>query len=564
MSVSSWYVRIVSIFFERFKIRTLVFMGMAFFISLMLFATLFALYQLGRTTDDLSKAAGQAADIRTVVKEVEQDSKLASSSASKLSEDMNNTLIKMLKTNVSDMGMIQSAFEKMVKNLNTLIESGEEDPTMLMLEIEDIYEQLRKESLPRVRSIVGEFEKAAVEGQRQAKVAIELQSFAETFKEKSVKAAEASEVIEQDSALSVGRAEDNMRLLLIIIVVSVIFVFITSFNTYLVINRPISLMRERIKDIAEGEGDLTKRLNEDANNELGELSHWFNVFMDKLQGLVGNVKDSTAKMGDATSQMLEMTKESSSGVLHQKTKTEDIVHAIQNLSVTVDSVAESAAEAEQATESAEKESVKGGKDLRMTISSITSLAEEIDTAASIINGFQKDSEDIGGVLDVIKGIAEQTNLLALNAAIEAARAGEQGRGFAVVADEVRTLATRTQESTQEIQAIITRLQSGAEQAVDAMNSGRTRGHETAEQAKQAGVSLESITRAVDLISEINSKIAGATDDQRQVASDVNEGITTISQVSEQTATRAEQTEQQGLVVSQLAQELQASVKQFKV
>ena len=564
MSVSSWYVGIVSIFFERFKIRTLVFMGMSFFISLMLFATLFALYQLGRTTDDLSKAAGQAADIRTVVEEVEHDSKLASSSASKLSEDMNNTLIKMLKTNVSDMGMIQSAFEKMVKNLNALIESGEEDPTMLMLEIEDIYEQLRKESLPRVRSIVGEFEKAAVEGERQAKVAVELQSFAETFKEKSVKAAGASEVIEQDSALSVERAEEDMRLLLIIIVISVVFVFITSFNTYLVINRPISLMRERIKDIAEGEGDLTKRLNEDANNELGELSHWFNVFMDKLQGLVGNVKDSTAKMGDATSQMLEMTKESSSGVLHQKTKTEDIVHAIQNLSVTVDSVAESAAEAEQATGSAEKESVKGSKDLRMTISSITSLADEIDTAASIINGFKKDSEDIGGVLDVIKGIAEQTNLLALNAAIEAARAGEQGRGFAVVADEVRTLATRTQESTQEIQAIISRLQSGAEQAVDAMNSGRTRGHETAEQAKQAGVSLESITSAVDLISEINSKIAAATDDQRQVASDVNEGITTISQVSEQTAARAEQTEQQGLVVSQLAQELQASVKQFKV
>ncbi|MCU7946371.1 MAG: methyl-accepting chemotaxis protein [Candidatus Thiodiazotropha sp. (ex Cardiolucina cf. quadrata)] len=564
MSVSSWYVATVSLFFERFKIRTLVFMGMAFFIALMLFTTLFALYQLGHTMDDLSKAAGQAADIRTVVKEVEQGSKLASSSASKLSEEMNQKLVKMLQTNVSDMGMIQSAFEKMVKNLNTLIESEEEDPTTLMLEIEDIYEQLRKESLPRVRSIVSEFEKAAVEGEREAKVTKELQSFAETFKEKSVKAAGASAVIEQDSALSVQRAEESMQLLLIIIVVSVIFVFITSFNTYLVINRPISLMRERIKDIAEGEGDLTKRLNEDASNEFGELSHWFNVFMDKLQSLVGNVKDSTGKMTNAASQMLEMTQQSSSGVLHQKTKTEEIVHAMQNLSVTVDGVADSAAEADQATESAEKESVKGSEDLRKTISSITSLAEEIDTAASIINGFQKDSEDIGGVLDVIKGIAEQTNLLALNAAIEAARAGEQGRGFAVVADEVRTLATRTQESTQEIQAIITRLQSGAEQAVNAMNTGRTRGHETAEQAKQAGVSLESITQAVDEISAINSKITDATGDQRKVASDVNEGINTISQVSEQTATRAEQTSQQGKVVSQLAHELHDSVKQFKV
>ncbi|MCU7936194.1 MAG: methyl-accepting chemotaxis protein [Candidatus Thiodiazotropha sp. (ex Dulcina madagascariensis)] len=564
MSVSSWYAATISLFFERFKIRTLLFLGMAFFIALMLFATLFALYQLGRTMDDLSKAAGQAAGIRVVVEEVEGGSKIASSSASKLSQDMNQTLVKMLRTNVSDMGLIRSAFEKMVKNLNTLIESGEEDSTMLMLEIEDIYEQLRRESLPRVRSIVSEFEKAAVEGDRQAKVAKELQSFAETFKEQSVKAAGASAVIEQDSALSMRRAEENMRLLMIIIAASVVFVFITSFNTYLVINRPILLMRERIKDIAEGEGDLTKRLNENANNELGELSHWFNVFMDKLQALVGNVKDSTGKMADAASQMLEMTEESSSGVLHQKSKTEEIVHAMQNLSVTVDGVAESAAEADQATGSAEKESVKGSEDLRKTIGSITSLADEIDTAANIINGFQKDSEDIGGVLDVIKGIAEQTNLLALNAAIEAARAGEQGRGFAVVADEVRTLATRTQESTQEIQAIIIRLQSGAEKAVDAMNSGRTRGHETAQQAQQAGVSLESITHAIDVISAINSKIASTTDDQRQVASDVNEGINTISQVSEQTAARAEQTSQQGHAVSQLAQELQASVKQFKV
>ena len=564
MSASNWYVELVSLFFDRFKIRTLVFMGMVFFIALMLFASLFALYQLGRTMGDLSMAAEQSAEIRHVVEQVEEDSLKASLVASKLSEDMNQTLVRMLRTNVADMGLIQAAFEKMVQNLNNLIESGEEDPTMLMLEIEDIYEQLRKESLPRVRSIVTEFNKAADEGAKEARVAGELQSFAETFKEKSVRAASAASDIEQESALSVERAEGNRQLLLGIIVVSVVLVFITSFNTYLVINRPISLMRERIKDIAEGEGDLTKRLKDDTNNELGELSRWFNLFMDKLQALVGNVKDSTGKMAEAASQMLEMAEESSAGVQHQKTKTEEIVAAMQGLSTTINGVAESAVEAEQATESAEHESVKGSDDLQKTISSITSLAEEIDTAANIINGFQKDSEDIGGVLGVIKSIAEQTNLLALNAAIEAARAGEQGRGFAVVADEVRTLATRTQESTQEIQAIIIRLQTGAEQAVEAMDSGRKRGHETVQQAEQAGVSLSSITHAVNVISGINTRIAEAMEQQLQVASGVSDGIDTINQVSEETADRVEQTSRQGHAVSELAQELQGSVRRFKV
>ncbi|ODC01383.1 hypothetical protein A3197_02575 [Candidatus Thiodiazotropha endoloripes] len=564
MSISSWYIAAVNLLFERFKIRTLVFMGMTFFILLMLFSTLFALYQLGRTTDNLTKAAEQAADIRVIVAEVEEGSIVASSSASKLSDDMNSKLLSMLKTNVSDMGQIQSTFEKMVKNLNALIESGEEDSTMLMLEIEDIYEQVRRESLPRVRSIVVEFEKAAQEGTLQANVAKDLQRLAETFKEKSVEAASASKVIEQDSAASVLSAEKSVQLLILIIIVSVIFVFITSFNTNLVINRPINLMSERIKDIAQGEGDLTKRLNEDANNELGELSHWFNVFMDKLQVLVENVKESSGKMNGAAFQMLQMTEQSSAGVLHQKKQTEEMVHAMQNLSSTVEDVANNASAADKATDSAETESAKGKEDLRMTINSITTLAQEIDTAANIINGFKKDSEDIGGVLGVIKGIAEQTNLLALNAAIEAARAGEQGRGFAVVADEVRTLATRTQESTEEIQEIIIRLQTGAEQAVNAMNSGRARGHETAEQAQQAGVSLESITRAINEISSVNSKITASTVDQRSVTADVNEGINTINQVAEQTATRAEQTTKQGEVVSQLAQELNTSVKQFQV
>jgi len=330
------------------------------------------------------------------------------------------------------------------------------------------------------------------------------------------------------------------------------------------IGGPLCQAVEAMDGIAQGGGDLTRRLDEEGDNEISRLSGAFNRFAEKVRAMVSQVYGSTTQLASAAEEMSVIMVETNRGTQQQQSETSQVVAAMNEMTATVQEVARNATEAASAASSADSAAAEGKQVVIGTMSAIESLSSEINAAANVIGQLEKDSENIGTVLDVIKGIAEQTNLLALNAAIEAARAGEQGRGFAVVADEVRTLASRTQQSTQEIQEMIEKLQVGAQSAVKVMDDSRAKAEDSVTQAASAASSLETITNSVSLINDMNTQIATAAEQQSAVAEEINKNILTISDIVDKTADGASQTSIASDELANLAIQLQQLVNQFKV
>jgi methyl-accepting chemotaxis protein len=283
-----------------------------------------------------------------------------------------------------------------------------------------------------------------------------------------------------------------------------------------------------------------------------------------MGGVIAYLLNATAQMAAAAEELARTSEDSRVHVARQQSETALVATAINEMAATAHEVAKSAADTAQASHRADGESREGKAVVGRTVRAIDALASEVENAAGVIQRLEVDTESIGRVVEVIRGIAEQTNLLALNAAIEAARAGEQGRGFAVVADEVRTLASRTQQSTREIQEMIERLQTGAKDAVAVMEKGRGQARASVEQAGTAGASLESITQAVATINDMTAQIASAAEEQTQVTEEINRNVTQIAQAVEATAQGAEQTAAAGEELARIAAELQASVGRFRI
>ena len=349
--------------------------------------------------------------------------------------------------------------------------------------------------------------------------------------------------------------------------VTVAAVFIGLLIAYLVMRgivTPIKETNAMLEDIAQGEGDLTKRIPVNSNDEVGALGQSFNNFVEKLQGIITQIMSATGQLATAAEEVATITEQTGSNISHQKQETEQVATAMNEMAVTVQAVSKDALAASDAANAANGEASNGNHVVSKTIEAINSLASEVDESAASIEKLQNHSVDIGSILDVIKNIAEQTNLLALNAAIEAARAGEQGRGFAVVADEVRTLAQRTQKSTAEIESLISALQDGSKQAVGRITQSRDLAISTVDQAASAGESLSSITDAVSTIMQMNTQIATASEQQATVADEINRNIVNIQSVSEQTATGSEQTASASLELANLSEQLKGLVDQFKV
>ena len=345
----------------------------------------------------------------------------------------------------------------------------------------------------------------------------------------------------------------------IVLAIAMLIALIVSRN----ILRRINNLNDVMNRVAETQ-DLSIRVTMDNKDEIGEMAEIFNQMLNSFRHLIVQVNQSVGTLNSATKTLSENIHISNEGVDNQIQQTDFVATAVTEMVATVEEIASNTHEAATKAESTNQNANAGKAGVAQTISQIDQLSGKLSDSEIVVHALEKDSDTIGSVLDVIRGIAEQTNLLALNAAIEAARAGEQGRGFAVVADEVRTLASRTQESTQEIETIISSLQTRTSDIVTHMASCRDQGKESAEQASSAGEMLEQITDDVTTIMEMSTSIATAIHQQSTVASEVNQHVVAIRDVAEQSGVTAQHNAQMSEELSEQARVLHEEVSQFTV
>ncbi len=344
----------------------------------------------------------------------------------------------------------------------------------------------------------------------------------------------------------------------------IVFVIFISLYVSSKITKPLRDTAFALDDISQGEGDLTRRLTIYAEDEVGQVSKSFNLFVEKIQQSVLNIKEGIDDLRSSSQQMDTVVTNTNANVDNQRQETTQAATAVHEMAAATQEIAGNAASAASAAQEADTEAISGQCIVEETIDAISHLSDEINGAAEVINQLSTDTNQIGNVLNVIKEIADQTNLLALNAAIEAARAGEQGRGFAVVADEVRTLASRTQQSTEEIQQMIERLQQGASKAVSVMESSRKQGEDTVLKAARASESLRMITTSVSTITDMNTQIATAAEEQTTVADEISRNVQQVADIAEDSSERAIELANTNEELMQLEQRLTEIVNQFKI
>ncbi|MCK8087359.1 methyl-accepting chemotaxis protein [Vibrio sp. 1CM8B] len=328
--------------------------------------------------------------------------------------------------------------------------------------------------------------------------------------------------------------------------------------------KPIRQVVERLNDIASGEGDLTQRLEVKSQDEIGQLSKGFNLFLDKLQHTIKEVIHTTEQVASTTSQAkasASSTRESSES---QFKEVDLVATAAEEMTQTAGLVVQNAEVAVDAACEANRSAQQGQQVIELSAGEMRKLVERMSSAVPIVEELAKNNGNITEILSVIEGISEQTNLLALNAAIEAARAGEQGRGFAVVADEVRNLASRTQSSVGEIRAVIDKVHAGTQDVVEAIQEGNILANDTALHVQKAVEDLGSIFTSIEAISDMNSQIVRAAEEQQSVSGEVNQSVVNIRDLSAKILEQAAASEQVGNEIDQLSQQQQKLVNQFKV
>ncbi|WP_045409656.1 methyl-accepting chemotaxis protein [Vibrio jasicida] len=367
--------------------------------------------------------------------------------------------------------------------------------------------------------------------------------------------------LKTDIAAAAFRAEVILEAGIAIVILAALGMVVLLLKTVV---KPINDIKEAMVQIASGEGDLSQRISINSQDEIGQLAGGFNQFVTKIQATVSQVVESSNTLRQEMNNLNALTSTIAASTVGQQRDSEAVAAAVHEMQVTSRNVSDSATEAALASQTANEELSNTNVILEQTVAAIRDLAGEIESASQVINTLDNDVSNIASVLDVIRGIAEQTNLLALNAAIEAARAGEQGRGFAVVADEVRSLASRTQKSTGEIQAMIEKLQAGAAQAVEVMQGSKTSSEDTIQSAGLATESLAEILNAIARMNEMNTHIATAAGQQSSVSDEVNSNVQGIADSSTSIVDVVSQAQQSLSMLSEQTQQLDKQVSQFRV
>jgi methyl-accepting chemotaxis protein len=330
------------------------------------------------------------------------------------------------------------------------------------------------------------------------------------------------------------------------------------------ITRPLAQMRDMLQDIAQGEGDLTKRLDASSEDELGEVSRWFNTFVEKLQSLIGQIAQTSSQVADASKQLHISAREMSAGTEKVTTQASTVATASEEMSATSGNIAQNCSMAADGSKQASEAAVTGAMVVDETISVMNSIARRVTDTAKSVENLGSRSEQIGEIVGTIQDIADQTNLLALNAAIEAARAGEQGRGFAVVADEVRALAERTTKATKEISEMIKTIQKETSVAVVAMEEGVSEVAKGSEKAAESGKALERIQEQINDVTMQINQVATAAEEQTATTSEISNNMNQITEVVAQTSRGVHESAESANQLSSLAEELQRVVGQFKL
>jgi methyl-accepting chemotaxis protein len=373
---------------------------------------------------------------------------------------------------------------------------------------------------------------------------------------------EQQQLLIDDSTAITAKADLLTLTMWVMLVLGVLIAVVLARLASKTIITPLANLRNTLINI-EQNSDLSIMAEIGANDEVGQMGNALNKMLSKIKTVMSQVTGASTQLAAASDQMSSISAQSNQGIQTQLQKSEQIATAINEMSATAQEVARSASTASQAANDADSQAKEGDTVVTRAVESINELNGDVQRISDVINMLSSESENVGRVLDVIKDIAEQTNLLALNAAIEAARAGEQGRGFAVVADEVRTLAGRTQDSTLEIQKMIEKFQQGTQDAVSVMESGKEKADSSVAQAEKAASALTEITRMVSKINDMNTQIASAAEEQTAVAEEINKNILSVNTITQQNSQGAQQTENASRELSSLAVELQALVRTFK-